>query len=224
MSTLDELKTRAEQMRREGASMAEIARAVGRSVSTIHVWAAQGGWRIAEIEEISLSPSQGERMGGEAIQVRGCSTASADPLTSILSPKGERQNNAEPLCPLEAARALQQRAAWLGQAGQIRAAEAAARLAERILRTEAQLNRLDDTRSRSHPERHEEWPGGARAELARRFARFRTMHDAERARDPEWTPRSGASQAEKHVFALCHGERVGGDTVSRPSGQIPTSS
>jgi hypothetical protein len=210
MSSLDELKTRAEQMRREGASMAEIARAVRRSVSTIYGWAAQGGWRIAEIEEISLSPSQGERMGGEAVQVRGCSTVSADPLTSILSPKGERQNNAEPLSPLDAARALQQRAAQLGQAGQIRAAEAAARLAERILRTEAVLIRLDAAHPASDAEARDRANAEAFAELKRRFERFRMMHLEELSKDPGWTPRRGASKAELFVFALCHGERLGG--------------
>jgi transposase-like protein len=171
---LPTLKARAEQMRRAGATMAEIAREVGRAPSTLHGWAAAGGWRLAEIEELALSPSQGERMGGEAVQVRGCSTAGADPLTSILSPRGERENSAAPLSALEAAKALQQRAAQLATAGQIRAAEAAARLADRLLRTEFHLARL------TPPEKPRESPeeiARMRAEIKRRLDRIReTRH------------------------------------------------
>ena len=44
------LKARAEQMRRDGVPVHEVARAVGRSPSTIYGWAAQGGWRVEDLE------------------------------------------------------------------------------------------------------------------------------------------------------------------------------
>jgi hypothetical protein len=126
------------------------------------------------------------------------------------------------LSPLDAARALQQRAAWLGQAGQIRAAEAAARLAERILRTETVLMRLDGASPASDADAEARANEDAHAELKRRFERFRMMHLEALDKDPGWTPdRRGASQAEKFVFALCHGQRLGGVWLERQTSLRP---
>lgn len=256
MSPLDQLKARAEQMRREGASMAEIARAVQRSVSTVHGWAAQGGWRIVELEAEGFAPPKGDRpldssgipappgaalettegagAGARMEWAQGCGVSGSDvtgetPPARDCAPSGHDappepastaswargKTDAEPLSPLEAAKALHKRSAELGQVGQIRAAEAAARLAERILRTEAQLVRADAAHRKPDPERHEDGPGGAKAELERRFERFRKMHLEKLAEDPDWTPaRTSASRAERFVFSLCHGEQVDADIRS----------
>lgn len=159
--------------------MAEIAREVGRAPSTLHGWAAAGGWRLAEIEVFSLAPLQGEREEGDSPRVRGCGAAADDPLTSILSPsEGERRNDAAPLSPLEAARALHQKSADLASAGQVRAAEAAARLADRILRTEYHLTRIGGPPEKSEAERAQETEA-LRAEIGRRFDRLRAAKAAQ---------------------------------------------
>ncbi|WP_421790733.1 helix-turn-helix domain-containing protein [Hyphobacterium sp.] len=250
--SLDELKARAEAMRRAGASMAEISRAVGRSPSTLHLWAAQGGWRIVdlEIEGLNSVPSHapdslvipappgaaGETPEGAGAGARmECAQGwgdSGSEFAGLAPQKDDRPPAAFPAClekarsddpdgsepqeksgsrargtelsPLDAARALHQRSAELGQAGQIRAAEAAARLAERIIRTEAQLLRIDIANPEPDPDGQEEWPGGARAELARRFARIRELQAEQLAQDPDWTPEASgaASEADRFVFSL----------------------
>lgn len=292
--SLDALKARAEAMRRAGASMAEISRAVGRSPSTLHLWAAQGGWRIVDLEvegldffksavpshapdslvipappgaarettdsdsagarmecaqgcdadgsefaasapqkddrppdflvipappgaagETTEGPSAGARMecpqgwGDSGSEFEECPPQARDRAPSGQDAPPEPVSEANrargtELSPLEAAKALHHRSAVLGQAGQVRAAEATARLAERILRTEAQLLRIDIANPEPDPEGHDQWPGGAGAELARRFARIRAVHDEFLAQDPDWTPeKTGwASEADRFVFSL----------------------
>ncbi|MEE2526414.1 hypothetical protein V0U79_08550 [Hyphobacterium sp. HN65] len=203
-SNLSELKARAEALRREGASMAEVARAVGRSPSTVYGWAAQGGWRLEEIEGevFSDAPAPPGRRSSlipgepETLRTRTCALPFPEregdgpehqqehfaPLAATRhSPRerGEKDFISPGLTPLEAAKALHQRSAELGAAGQIRAAEAAARLAERILRTEVQLLRagLSDPGPDPDPEGFNEYEGGYRAELERRLNKLRAVKE-----------------------------------------------
>ena len=170
---LPTLKARAEQMRRAGATMAEIAEAVGRAPSTLHGWAAAGGWRLAEIEREGLDcPPLFTGEVSAKLTEGACGIAPLGP--SDHSPRTQGETDHSPLSALEAAKALQQRAAQLATAGQIRAAEAAARLADRLLRTEFHLARL------APPEKPRESPeeiARMRAEIKRRLDRIReTRH------------------------------------------------
>ena len=89
------------------------------------------------------------------------------------------------LTPLDAAKALQQRAAALGAAGEIRAAEAAARLADRILRTEYWLGRVKPADT---PPPTEAEIQALRAEIGHRLDRLRGVQAEalEAARDTPW--------------------------------------
>ena len=130
--------------------MAEIAREVGRSPSTLHQWAAAGGWRIVELEaegfaSLSDAPAHPGRRSSlvpdkpETLRARSRACPFPDREGDGSQPETE---SACDLTPLEAAKALHQRSADLASAGQIRAAEDAARLADRILRTEYHLGRV----------------------------------------------------------------------------------
>ncbi|WP_394692521.1 hypothetical protein [Hyphobacterium sp.] len=134
---LPTLKARAEAMRRAGATMAEIAEAVGRSPSTLHQWAAAGGWRLAEIEREgwmnAVIPGRAEGANPEPmLDGDHYGMGPGSPLRAV-------RDDGEDISSVDAAKALQQRAAQLAAAGHIRAAEGASRLADRLLRTEFHL-------------------------------------------------------------------------------------
>ena len=193
------LKARAEQMRRDGVPVHEVARAVGRSPSTIYGWAAQGGWRVEDLEAEGFRESPAVpappgaafplplmgRVGdpsGSAGWGDGNNAANPHP-TPTPPHEGEGKHSTEPLTPLEAARQLHQRSADLAAAGQIRPAEAAARLADRILRTEYLLGRVGGAAAPETPEADAE---DIRAELAERFRRvIQHYHERRAAGDPD---------------------------------------
>jgi hypothetical protein len=180
------LKARAEAMRRAGATMAEIARVVGRAPSTLHQWAAAGGWRLAEIETAGLVDGAANQNNPDSQDVflgpisptlnkagPGQSMAPEDgPQGQALGSGAMWAVRASPLTPLEAAKALHQRSGQLAAAGEVRAAEAAARLAERILRTEYHLTRIAGPPEKSAAERAQE-VAEIRAEIERRLDRIR---------------------------------------------------
>ncbi|MBI1236919.1 MAG: hypothetical protein GC188_09585 [Alphaproteobacteria bacterium] len=180
---LPALKARAEQMRRAGVPVHEVARAVGRAPSTIYDWAAQGGWRVEDLEAEGVGcppPCTGE----VAAKPAEGADAHAPLGPSDHSPRKQGETDIQPdLTPLEAAKQLHQRSADLAAAGQIRPAEAAARLADRILRTEYLLGRVGGAAAPEPPEADAE---DIRAELAERFRRV-TQHYHERraAGDPD---------------------------------------
>jgi len=163
------LKARAEQMRRDGVPVHEVARAVGRSSSTIYGWAAQGGWRVEDLEgEVgALDASSSGRAKRGTGGPRDCPGKPDE--DAGLNAGGETPQTPAPLSPLEAAKALHQRSADLAAAGQIRPAEAAARLADRILRTEYLLGRVGGAAAPEQPEADAE---DIRAKLAHRFHRI----------------------------------------------------
>jgi hypothetical protein len=85
--------------------------------------------------------------------------------------------------PLETVRQLHQRSADLAAAGQIRPAEAAARLADRILRTEYLLGRVGGAPA---PEPPKPDPDEIRAKLAERFHRIsKHYHQMKADGDPD---------------------------------------
>ena len=198
--------------------MAEIAREVGRAPSTLHGWAAAGGWRLEEIEMEGFAPqkrdrasaacpaspdkarsegpdgpehqeedfsgariegSQGWGVGGSETdfpRVRAQCDAAKVRLAALLAPFDAKRRKASDLTPLAAARALHQKSADLASAGQVRAAEAAARLADRILRTEFHLSRIAGPTDASQEEKDAQEDAGmndARAELWDRFNKIR---------------------------------------------------
>ena len=150
--------------------MAEIAREVGRSPSTLHQWAAAGGWRIVELEAEGFAPPK-----------RDCAPAACPACPDKARSEGpdgpeHQEEMAAPLSPLDAAKALHQKSADLASAGQVRAAEAAARLADRILRTEFHLSRIAGPTDASQEEKDAQEDAGmndARAELWDRFNKIR---------------------------------------------------
>jgi hypothetical protein len=185
---LIQLKARAEAMRRQGATMAEIGRVVGRAASTLHGWAAAGGWRLAEIEREGLenfcdAPAHPGRRSSlipgepETLRARGRACPFPDREGDGCQPETAIDRN---LTPLEAAKALHRRSAELAAAGEVRAAEAAARLAERILRTEYHLTRIGGPPERTEEEKARE-VAELRAELNRRFDRLRAAKAAQEA-------------------------------------------
>lgn len=177
---LPALKARAEQMRRAGVLVHDIASAVGRTPSTIYEWAAQGNWRVEDLES--------EIGGLDAEHPEGVTLRNGSRVHASGAPRDDGNDTAaantpEPLTPLEAAKQLHQRSADLAAAGQIRPAEAAARLADRILRTEYHLTRIDGPPG---PETPAEEPEMVKAELADRFRRIsRHYHRLKADGDPE---------------------------------------
>lgn len=170
-------------MRREGVPVHEVARAVGRSPSTIYGWAAQGGWRVEDLEAEGISqasPSSSGLTGGPRDRPV---PRRARPDEDAGLNAGEKTDLQTARSPLETVRQLHQRSADLAAAGQIRPAEAAARLADRILRTEYLLGRVGGAPAPEPPKRD---PDEIRAKLAERFHRIsKHYHQMKADGDPD---------------------------------------
>lgn len=204
------LRARAEQMRREGVPVHEVARAVGRSPSTIYGWAAQGGWRVEDLEAEGGALDAGHPgvippVPAKAGSLRDSARSGTHAETFLMDPRvredrrngsrvhasGAPQDDGNDITaadtaarsPLETVRQLHQRSADLAAAGQIRPAEAAARLADRILRTEYLLGRVGGAPA---PEPQKPDPDDIRAKLAERFHRIsKHYHQMKADGDPD---------------------------------------
>lgn len=143
------LQAEAERLVRAGQSRADVARALGLSMSTLAQWAGNGGWRWKDIEQeraSEIAADVGRRIAeAEEARKRACE-AEAVVLTPVVDPGSVGLPGiAEPEAfdPVNAAKACLRRAAGLAAAGRVEEAERAARMGERFLRAGALLKRIE---------------------------------------------------------------------------------